>query len=70
MFVKLLSDKKENKYQYDSVVIINDYYQNYVNTKPDYEQLKFVETVKRFWTEGGGLFIFEDDNTIDKSLSN
>ncbi len=37
MFVKLLSDKKENKYQYDSVVIINDYYQEYVRTNLNYE---------------------------------
>jgi hypothetical protein len=32
--------------------------------------LEFVDTVKTFWRKGGGLFIFEDNDTIDNSLSN
>ncbi len=32
--------------------------------------MEYVETVKDFWRKGGGLYIFEDNDTIDNSLSN
>jgi hypothetical protein len=59
---------KTNKY--DSVIIINDFMQDYVQTSSKSKQLEFVEIVKTFWIKGGGLYIFEDNDTIDNSLSN
>ena len=44
--------------------------QDYVQTASKQKQLDFVETVKKFWSKGGGLYIFEDNDTYDFSLSN
>lgn len=65
IFVTLLKDNR-----YDSAIIINDYHQEYVYFTSKSKQSEFVETVKKFWRKGGGLYIFEDNDTIDCSLSN
>ncbi len=64
-FVNLL---KTNKY--DSAIIINDFMQDYVQMSSKSKQLEYVETVKTFWRKGGGLYIFEENDTIYYSLSN
>ncbi len=44
--------------------------QDYVQMSSKSKQLEYVETVKKFWRKGGGLYILEDNDTIDYSLSN
>jgi hypothetical protein len=45
--------------------------QEYVQMQPISKQNEFVLTVKNFWQKKcGGLYIFEDNDTIDNSLSN
>jgi hypothetical protein len=44
--------------------------QDYVYNKSKLKQQKFVSTVTDFWKQGKGLYIFEENDTIDDSLAN
>lgn len=49
-------------------MIINDHCKNHNQDNLDLSNYR--KSVKEFWENGGGLMIFEDNDTVENSLSN
>jgi hypothetical protein len=59
--------KKIEKNKYKACILISDFGEFQINNQ---QRLKFTNLMMNFWKSGGGLMIFEDNDTKETSLSN